>query len=121
MRWKPRKAVYRVTTAPRSLKQDIRGREIRYLLSMGVRTVCFIGAFVTQGMVRWLLVVAAFVLPYIAVVIANAGRERHEESIPLFVPDQPRQLPAGEEYEPQLASHRPANSKTRSENSRGAV
>lgn len=40
---------------------------------MGVRTACFILAFFTGGVLRWVLIAAAFVLPYIAVVAANSG------------------------------------------------
>jgi Flp pilus assembly protein TadB len=63
----------RITTARRSRSADIRSREVRYLISMGVRTVCFILAIVVSGPLRWVFVVAAFVLPYFAVVMANAG------------------------------------------------
>ncbi|MEQ7123478.1 DUF3099 domain-containing protein [Actinopolymorpha sp. B11F2] len=109
MRQKVRKPTFRVTTAPKSLKADVRSREVRYLLSMGVRTVCFVMAFVTQGTLRWLLIVAAFILPYIAVVIANAGRERRTDSMPAYVPDHPRELPAGSDHP------------SRPQNTRGAV
>ncbi len=51
----------------------------RYLLSMGIRTACFILAVVAiavfhWAIVGWILVVAAVILPYIAVVMANATR-----------------------------------------------
>ncbi len=49
---------------------------MRYLVSMGVRTACFLLAVVVHGPLRWVFVLAAIVLPYIAVVFANAGRER---------------------------------------------
>jgi len=51
-------------------------RTRRYLVSMGVRTACFILAVVTGGWVRWGFVLLALVLPYLAVVFANGGRER---------------------------------------------
>jgi hypothetical protein len=89
--------VFRITGAPRSLKADVRSREVRYLLSMGFRTACFVAAIVTEGILRWLLIVAAFVLPYIAVVVANAGRERNEAGPAAFVPSPGRELPAGPE------------------------
>ena len=51
----------------------------RYLLSMGIRTACFVLAVVALAVlhwtvVGWVLVVAAVILPYIAVVLANATR-----------------------------------------------
>ncbi len=95
MHQKSDKTVFRITAAPKSLKADVRSREVRYLLSMGVRTACFVGAFVTQGIVRWLLIVAAFILPYIAVVIANAGRDRRTNMVPAFTAEHDRELPPG--------------------------
>ena len=75
-----------------SLSQDQRGRESRYLWSMGIRTVCFIGAVIAPSPWRWLLVVGALVLPYIAVVIANAGRERSTSGGVEVVVHQPRRM-----------------------------
>lgn len=68
----------RITTATRSHSDDIAARQRRYLISMAVRTVCFIGAVVAfltlgNGWVMWVLVSASFVLPYVAVVMANTG------------------------------------------------
>ncbi|MDQ6688074.1 MAG: DUF3099 domain-containing protein, partial [Actinomycetota bacterium] len=49
-------------------------RQRRYVISMGVRTLCFLAAvFVGDNWVRWVLVAASFVLPYIAVVMANSA------------------------------------------------
>ncbi len=46
---------------------------------MSIRTACFIAAvLVGGGWLRWVLVVAAFVLPYIAVVMANSASPRIE-------------------------------------------
>ncbi|HEY6740641.1 MAG TPA: DUF3099 domain-containing protein [Actinopolymorphaceae bacterium] len=75
MRRRTGKIVQSITAAPKSHKEDLRSREIRYLWSMGVRTVCFIGALVASGPLRWVLIAAAVFLPYIAVIIANAGRD----------------------------------------------
>ena len=43
---------------------------------MAIRTACFIGAVIAPSPYRWFLVVGAVTLPYIAVVVANAGREQ---------------------------------------------
>jgi len=72
--------VYRISAAGRSLSDDIDTRMRRYLISMAIRTLSFIGcvvAFVVfdQPIIGWILFVAALILPYIAVVVANAGRE----------------------------------------------
>ena len=72
--------VYTVTDAPRPMSEDIGRRQRRYLISMGVRTVCFGGAVLAAiaGAPWWLavlMVVGAALLPYFAVVFANGGRE----------------------------------------------
>lgn len=68
--------VQSVTTAPESLADEQAVRIRRYLFTMGIRTTCFVLAVVTSGWVRWTCVVLAVVLPYIAVVLANAVRPR---------------------------------------------
>jgi hypothetical protein len=80
-----------ITSARPALSADIRRREIRYLLSMGIRTACFVLAIVTDGPVRWVLVAGAVFLPYIAVVLANATDRRSYAGPPAFhVEDRPR-------------------------------
>ena len=71
--------MFSVTGLPASLEDDQAQRIRRYLMSMGVRTACFILAVVALAVlhwtaVGWTLVVGAVVLPYIAVVMANATR-----------------------------------------------
>jgi hypothetical protein len=64
-----------ITSAPVAHSQEQPGRAKRYLISMLIRTACFIGAVLTPSPYRWFLIVGAVVLPYFAVIIANAGRE----------------------------------------------
>lgn len=45
---------------------------------MAIRTACFVGAVIVEGWLRWVLVVGAFILPYIAVVMANVAAPRIE-------------------------------------------
>jgi Protein of unknown function (DUF3099) len=66
--------VYLVTSARPGHSEEIAGRSRRYLISMGVRVVCLVLAiFVLSGWLRLVGVAAALVLPWIAVVMANAG------------------------------------------------
>ncbi len=67
-----------ITSARTSHSEDLHKRQVRYLMSMGIRTVCFVLAIVTDGPLRWMLVAAAVFLPYIAVVLANATDRRTE-------------------------------------------
>jgi hypothetical protein len=69
----------RITTAPTSHRDDLARRRRRYSISMGIRTLCFIGAVVVgDGWFRWVLVAGAFILPYVAVVMANSASPRIE-------------------------------------------
>src|SRR5207247_648553 len=68
--------VYRITAAQRGLSEELRNRSRRYLWTMGIRTACLLGAVLAHGPLRWVLVVGAVLLPWVAVVTANAGRER---------------------------------------------
>jgi len=75
--------VVRITTAPESHESEMAHRQKRYMISMGIRTLCFVGAIVVgQGWLRWVLVAGAFVLPYIAVVMANSATPRIEGTLP---------------------------------------
>jgi hypothetical protein len=69
----------RITTAAPSKAEEIAARQRRYLFSMAVRTACFIGAVaVGPGWLRWVLIVAAIILPYVAVVMANVSTNRSD-------------------------------------------
>lgn len=68
--------VFSITEAKVGISDDQKGRQRRYLIGMSLRTVCFVGATIAQGTLRWVLIAGAVFLPYFAVVIANAGRER---------------------------------------------
>jgi hypothetical protein len=64
-----------ITSAGASLSKDQSGRAKRYFISMMVRTLCFILSVILPSPYRWFTLVGAVFLPYVAVVIANAGRE----------------------------------------------
>ncbi len=63
--------MHTVTTAPVSVADDQDMRVRRYLITMGIRTVCFFSALLVEGWLRWALVLGAVALPYVAVVLAN--------------------------------------------------
>src|SRR3954447_21261298 len=69
--------VYSVTSAKVGQSDDLAGREHRYVISMAIRTVCFVGGVIAwQTVGAWLgaiLFVGALVLPYTSVILANAG------------------------------------------------
>lgn len=67
--------VFDITSAPKGLSADQASRQKRYFISMMVRTLCFILTVILPSPYRWFSLVGAVFLPYIAVVVANAGRE----------------------------------------------
>ena len=72
-----------VTSLPRAPRDEARERVRHYAITMGIRTVCFILVFTVQpmGWWTWVFAIAAAVLPYVAVVFANAG----DDSVPTDV------------------------------------
>ncbi|MFF0088350.1 DUF3099 domain-containing protein [Streptomyces canus] len=90
--------VFRITGARTSLQEDVRGRQRRYVISMTVRTISVVLAATLWNVERHVAIVALVlgaVLPYIAVVIANAGRE-NAPSLPstfVTVPTPPMIMP----------------------------
>jgi hypothetical protein len=74
---RPADEVPSITSAPEPLADDQARRMNRYFVQMGIRMACFLGAlFLADGWLRWVLLVGAVVLPYSAVLFANAGRDR---------------------------------------------
>jgi DUF3099 family protein len=70
--------VFQITGARQSLAEDVRGRQRRYVISMLIRTASVLLTVLLWNVQRPLAVVTLVVgalLPYVAVVIANAGRE----------------------------------------------
>ena len=67
--------VYDITSAPKGLTTDQSARQRLYFFSMMLRTACFVLTVVLPSPYRWIALLGAVVLPYIAVVVANAGRE----------------------------------------------
>lgn len=82
----PGGAVHRITGARQSLSEDINARQVRYIASMGVRTLCFILAIVTSGWWRGIFFVGAILLPYVAVVIANGSRPQAGPDVDAIAP-----------------------------------
>jgi hypothetical protein len=92
------KDVFHISDAPKPLSQDIRSRESKYLMAMGIRIVAFLLIVILPIAWPWKLGLAAMalVLPYVAVVYANGGREpTRGADMPYQAADQ-RELTRGE-------------------------
>ena len=69
------KKQHSISNVGESLSKDQSARQRRYFISMMNRTFCFILAVILPSPWRWIALVGAVTLPYIAVIAANAGRE----------------------------------------------
>lgn len=82
-----------VTTAAEGRSSDLASRQRRYLVTMGIRLACLPLAVLVDGWLRWFFIIGAVVLPYIAVVIANATRRPSAGTISPVTPPVRPQLP----------------------------
>ncbi|GAB2741643.1 DUF3099 domain-containing protein [Nocardioides pakistanensis] len=83
----------RITTATRSRSENVAARQRRYIISMAVRTVSFVLAVVFAGtFLMWVFIVASFLLPYVAVIVANANANTDPDPDPdaTFNPTRPK-------------------------------
>ncbi|WP_436736311.1 DUF3099 domain-containing protein [Streptomyces sp. BBFR102] len=90
--------VIRITGARKSLADDVRGRQRRYVIAMLVRTLSVIAAAALWNVERYVAIgalVLGVLLPYVAVVIANAGRENAPGLPDAYVPSGLKALPSG--------------------------
>ncbi|HVQ18548.1 MAG TPA: DUF3099 domain-containing protein [Actinomycetes bacterium] len=85
--------IYRITTARKSVSADQATRVRGYVISMSIRIVCFLLAILSSGPIRWVFVAAALVIPYLAVVYANGGREPNADPPSTLVDNAHHELP----------------------------
>ncbi len=87
-------SAYRITTARKSVADDQAARVRGYVISMTIRIICFLLAVVTTGPLRWIFVAGALIIPYLAVVYANGGREPNEDAPESLRVEPDRELPS---------------------------
>ena len=98
-------APIRITTASQGVSADIAARQKRYVITMAVRTLCFVVVAILAitragpGWLPWIFVVGAVFLPYIAVVMANAGTTKSDGFELRHGSSQDRELPRGTDSE----------------------
>jgi len=68
--------VQSVTSAPEARTEDQARRLKRYLITMAIRTLCFILLVVIDAWYRWIFAAGAVFLLFVAVVAANAVMPR---------------------------------------------
>lgn len=95
--------VHRITEARESHTVERDGRARKYAITMTIRIVCFILAFLADGWLRWALMIGAVFLPYVAVVMANGGADlsKREPAAEFYTQKNPDALDAGTvDFEP---------------------
>ncbi len=80
---KPARHAPAVTSLPTAPQDEAAHRVRRYALTMTIRIVCFALMALVQpyGWYTWVFGIAAAVLPYVAVVFANAGSDSSETKV----------------------------------------
>ncbi|MGA8988188.1 DUF3099 domain-containing protein [Aeromicrobium sp.] len=93
--------VFSITTAAESQSEDRGRRERRYAISMGIRTLCFVGGVIVLSTVPspwsglgWILFAGAVFLPYTSVILANAGVRKKGSGPSPFGPEPAGQIEA---------------------------
>lgn len=89
-----------ITSADTALDDDMKSRIIKYSITMTIRTLCFVAAYFafisSQQVLMWVFVAGAVLLPYPAVIFANAGRERSRDDRSALIDSAPLDaLPPG--------------------------
>ncbi len=83
-----------ITTAETALDDDMKSRIIKYSITMAIRTICFVAAYfafdASATVLMWIFVAGAVLLPYPAVIFANAGRERSRDDRSALIDEAPR-------------------------------
>lgn len=102
--------VFRISGARTGLTEDVRGRQRRYMVAMTVRTLSVLLTVILWNVERplaWAMLVVGMLLPYVAVVIANAGRENAPKApMTTYIP--PPSVPALEASRVELGAERDA-------------
>jgi hypothetical protein len=92
---------YLVTTAPQAPRDELAARQRRYLWTMGIRVVFFILAIILFEVIpgaralRFAVAAVAMILPWVAVVAANAGPQRKRGRPSTFAPTPPKAIGKG--------------------------
>ena len=91
----------RITSATQSRSHDVATRQRRYVISMTIRTLSFLLAVLVASWSLWLMwvfIFASFILPPVAVVIANANAPTDPDPAPdtVFDPSWPELGPPKE-------------------------
>jgi hypothetical protein len=98
-------APIRITTASAGAGADIASRQKRYVITMGIRTLCVLAIAILAithlgpDWLPWVFLGGAVFLPYVAVVMANAAGTKSDGFELMDGPSQERELPPGTDSE----------------------
>lgn len=71
-----------ITSAGRSQSLELEERQKRYLITMGIRTGCFLAFLVVPGWWKIVALAGAALLPALAVLLANNSSHRPPPPVP---------------------------------------
>ena len=95
-----REVVYSITSAREAHSDELGSRELKYAVSMAIRSLCFVGGVICWlNVAVWLgvvLMLLAVFLPYTSVVMANAGVRRKAEGADFLTPEPFGEIGQGE-------------------------
>lgn len=85
--------VHSITNAESPHSENVNQRFRSYAFKMFLRIVCIVAALFTHGWIMWACIIAAGILPWVAVVLANGNtRARNEDFSAYLTLDQQRAL-----------------------------
>lgn len=99
-------SVHAITSVSGRHSEDVDARMRRYALQMGLRLVCLILAVIFEGWLRWVMMIGVVVLPWLAVVWANANHRADpgpgSHATPVQAPALPAQSQTAPPAEPEV-------------------
>lgn len=79
--------VYSITDASAPQSEGVSSRAVWYAVKMALRVVFIVAGVLASGVWQWVFFVAAAVIPWFAVVVANGSDRQHGAGFSAFLPE----------------------------------
>lgn len=80
--------VYSITDASAPQSEGVSSRAVSYAVKMALRVVFIVAGVLASGVWQWVFFVAAGVIPWFAVVVANGSDRQHGAGFSAFLPEE---------------------------------
>lgn len=80
--------VYSITDASAPQSEGVSARAVSYAVKMALRVVFIVAGVLASGVWQWVFFVAAAVIPWFAVVVANGTDRQHSAGFSAFLPEE---------------------------------